>query len=100
VSVKSLRNDANDGLWVPTKALLGTPGSLAFEWMQRRWRAEATGGIFASSRKEKWKSRLTRCRPECGVLRQMHFPHRPRPDPARKSHCLVRNQASIQLSQV
>jgi hypothetical protein len=58
VSVKSLRNGANDGLWVPAKALLGTPGSLAFEWMQRRWRAEATRGIFACSRKAKWKSRL------------------------------------------
>jgi hypothetical protein len=58
VSVKSLRNGANDGLWVPAKALLGTPGSLAFEWMQRRWRAEATGGIFACSRTVKWKSRL------------------------------------------
>src|ERR1039457_3872185 len=58
VSEKSLRNGANDDLGVPAKPLLGTPGSLAFEWMQRRWRVEATGGIFACSRTAKWKSRL------------------------------------------
>ena len=56
--MKSLRNAANDGLGVPAKALLGAPGSLAFEGMQRRWTAEAPVGIFACSRKAKWKSRI------------------------------------------
>jgi hypothetical protein len=56
--VKSLRNGANDGLSVPAKALLGTPGSLAFEWMQARWGAEATGGKLFCILKAKRKSRL------------------------------------------
>jgi hypothetical protein len=84
--MKSLRNGTNDGLWVPAKALLGTPGSLAFEWMQRRWRAEATGGIFACSQKAKWKSRFTAdSSTPLGTglddLRAMVCPHTPRSGP-------------------
>jgi hypothetical protein len=48
----------NDGFLVWETAQPGTTGSLALEWMQKRWRAEATSGIFACSREAKWKFRL------------------------------------------
>ena len=58
VSVKSLRNGANDGFLVPAKALPGTPGALGLKRIQKRSRAEANGGILVRSRKAKRKFRL------------------------------------------
>jgi hypothetical protein len=46
MSEKSLRNGANHGLLVLTKALPGASGSLALEQMQKKIAAAATGGIL------------------------------------------------------
>jgi len=62
--VKSLRNGANDGLWVPAKALLGTPGALGWKRMQERSRAEANGGILVGCREGRMEI------PDCGKWKE------------------------------
>jgi len=63
VSEESLQNVANHGFLVPAKALPGTPGPLALEWMQGRSRAEATSGILACNRESKMEIPAIICSP-------------------------------------
>jgi len=53
VSEKSLRSGANFGFSVPAKAQPRTPRYLSLEWMQKRSRTEATGGILVRGREAK-----------------------------------------------
>jgi hypothetical protein len=47
---------ANPGFLVPAKALPGTPGPLAMEWMKKRSPEEATRSIFVHSQRQNGNS--------------------------------------------